>query len=80
MPGLSGMRTPDPRRGAAEGCPRPGARLRAPQKRVGYGTSMNLRVAHSPDSDDAFMFYALSTGKIPTGDLRYEHVLKDIRR
>ncbi len=37
-----------------------------------------LRVAHSPDSDDAFMFYALATGAIATGDLRYEHELSDI--
>ena len=37
-----------------------------------------LRVAHSPDSDDAFMFWALSTGRIETEGLRYEHVLKDI--
>jgi len=37
-----------------------------------------IRVAHSPDSDDAFMFWALATGKIDTGPLRYEHVLKDI--
>jgi len=37
-----------------------------------------IRVAHSPDSDDAFMFYALAAGKIDTGDLRYEHELSDI--
>jgi 1,4-dihydroxy-6-naphthoate synthase len=37
-----------------------------------------IRVAHSPDSDDAFMFYALSEGKIDTGTLRYEHELSDI--
>jgi len=37
-----------------------------------------IRVAHSPDSDDAFMFYALADGKIETGDLRYEHELSDI--
>ena len=37
-----------------------------------------IRVAHSPDSDDAFMFYALSEGKIDTGALRYEHELSDI--
>ncbi len=37
-----------------------------------------IRVAHSPDSDDAFMFYALAEGKIDTGDLRYEHELQDI--
>jgi 1,4-dihydroxy-6-naphthoate synthase len=37
-----------------------------------------IRVAHSPDSDDAFMFYALATGKVDTGDRRYEHELADI--
>ncbi|HEV8132639.1 MAG TPA: MqnA/MqnD/SBP family protein [Acidobacteriota bacterium] len=37
-----------------------------------------IRVAHSPDSDDAFMFYALATGKIDTGDYQVEHILKDI--
>ncbi len=37
-----------------------------------------IQVAHSPDSDDAFMFYALAEGKIDTGDLRYVHELSDI--
>ncbi|HEY8794678.1 MAG TPA: MqnA/MqnD/SBP family protein [Gemmatimonadaceae bacterium] len=37
-----------------------------------------IRVAHSPDSDDAFMFYALAEGKIDTGDLCYVHELQDI--
>jgi 1,4-dihydroxy-6-naphthoate synthase len=37
-----------------------------------------IRVAHSPDSDDAFMFYALANDLIDTGDLRFEHVLSDI--
>jgi len=37
-----------------------------------------IRVAHSPDSDDAFMFYALARNLIDTGDLRFEHVLADI--
>ena len=38
----------------------------------------SIRVAHSPDSDDAFMFYALAAGKIDTGDRRYVHELADI--
>ena len=38
-----------------------------------------VTVAHSPDSDDAFMFYGLATGKIDTGDLKFEHVLEDIQ-
>jgi len=37
-----------------------------------------IRVAHSPDSDDAFMFFALAKDLIDTGDLRFEHVLSDI--
>ena len=37
-----------------------------------------IHVAHSPDSDDAFMFYALATGKIDTGDLEFVHELQDI--
>ncbi len=37
-----------------------------------------IRVAHSPDSDDAFMFYALAKGLIDTGELSFDHVLKDI--
>ena len=37
-----------------------------------------IHVAHSPDSDDAFMFYALAEGKVDTGDLRYVHELSDI--
>ncbi len=40
--------------------------------------SRTIRVAHSPDSDDAFMFYALAEGKIDTGPLRYVHELSDI--
>ncbi|MGE0103751.1 MAG: MqnA/MqnD/SBP family protein [Blastocatellales bacterium] len=38
-----------------------------------------IKVAHSPDSDDAFMFYALATDKFDTGDLHFTHVLKDIQ-
>ena len=37
-----------------------------------------IRVAHSPDSDDAFMFYALAEGKLDTGNLRYVHELSDL--
>src|SRR6476660_10499860 len=38
----------------------------------------DIHVAHSPDSDDAFMFYAMATRKIDTGDLNYKHTLSDI--
>ena len=37
-----------------------------------------IRVGHSPDPDDAFMFYALAKGKIDTGRYRFEHELVDI--
>lgn len=37
-----------------------------------------IRVAHSPDSDDAFMFYGLARGHIDTGDLEFIHELQDI--
>jgi len=39
---------------------------------------MKIAVAHSPDSDDAFMFYGLASGKVPTNGLELEHVLADI--
>ena len=41
-------------------------------------TTRQITVAHSPDSDDAFMFYALATNKIKTGDIKFNHVLSDI--
>lgn len=37
-----------------------------------------IRVGHSPDPDDAFMFHALAKGKIDTGKYRFEHELVDI--
>src|ERR1700753_407137 len=37
-----------------------------------------IRVGHSPDSDDAFMFYALTHDKVDTGGLRFVHQLEDI--
>lgn len=41
-------------------------------------TQREIKIAHSPDSDDAFMFYGLATDKFDTGELRFTHVLKDI--
>ncbi len=38
-----------------------------------------ITVAHSPDSDDAFMFYGLATNKLETPGLKFEHKLKDIQ-
>lgn len=37
-----------------------------------------IHLAHSPDADDAFMFWALANGRIDTGDRRYVHELSDI--
>ncbi len=39
---------------------------------------MKIRIAHSPDSDDAFMFYGLASGRVPSGGFELEHVLSDI--
>src|SRR5215212_5999349 len=41
-------------------------------------STRTIRVAHSPDSDDAFMFYALSQNKLDTGNLCFVHELSDI--
>lgn len=37
-----------------------------------------IRLAHSPDSDDAFMFYALAAGKVDVDGVEYVHELQDI--
>jgi 1,4-dihydroxy-6-naphthoate synthase len=39
----------------------------------------HLLLGHSPDPDDAFMFYGLATGKLDTGRWRFEHILQDIQ-
>jgi 1,4-dihydroxy-6-naphthoate synthase len=39
---------------------------------------MKITVAHSPDSDDAFMFYGLGSGNVPTDGIGVEHLLADI--
>jgi 1,4-dihydroxy-6-naphthoate synthase len=39
---------------------------------------MKLTLGHSPDPDDAFMFYALAHDKLDTGDLQFRHELQDI--
>ena len=41
-------------------------------------TKQLIRVGHSPDPDDAFMFHALANDKIETGEFRFEHELVDI--
>src|SRR6202790_2323713 len=40
---------------------------------------VEIKLAHSPDSDDAFMFYALATHKLATPGYKYTHVLSDIQ-
>jgi 1,4-dihydroxy-6-naphthoate synthase len=40
---------------------------------------VEIRLAHSPDSDDAFMFYALATHKLATPGYKYTHILSDIQ-
>lgn len=42
-------------------------------------TQRTLTLAHSPDPDDAFMFYALAHDKIDTRGYRFEHILQDIQ-
>jgi 1,4-dihydroxy-6-naphthoate synthase len=37
-----------------------------------------MRLGHSPDPDDAFMFYGLAKGLLPSGNYRFEHILQDI--
>lgn len=38
-----------------------------------------LQLGHSPDPDDAFMFYGLAKDKFPTGKWRFQHILQDIQ-
>jgi len=38
-----------------------------------------IRVGHSPDPDDAFMFYGLASGKVKIGGIRIEHAMQDIQ-
>src|SRR5574337_1031829 len=40
---------------------------------------MHIRLAHSPDPDDAFMFYGLACGAVDPGPYTFEHVLADIQ-
>lgn len=38
-----------------------------------------IRVGHTPDMDDAFMFFGIATGAVPTNGFRFEHVIEDIQ-
>lgn len=42
-------------------------------------TEMELTLGHSPDPDDAFMFYGMAAGKVPMDGYRFEHVIEDIQ-
>jgi 1,4-dihydroxy-6-naphthoate synthase len=42
-------------------------------------SQQTLTLGHSPDPDDAFMFYGLAKGLIPTPGFRFEHILQDIQ-
>jgi len=42
-------------------------------------STRNITLGHSPDPDDAFMFYALAKGLIPAQGLSFEHILQDIQ-
>ena len=41
---------------------------------------MEISVGHTPDSDDAFMFYGMFTGKVPSPDFKINHVIEDIEK
>ena len=38
-----------------------------------------MKLGHSPDADDAFMFYAIASGKVTSGEIDFEHVIEDIQ-
>lgn len=40
---------------------------------------MRIRLGHSPDPDDAFMFYGLASGAVDGAPLEFEHILEDIQ-
>jgi 1,4-dihydroxy-6-naphthoate synthase len=48
------------------------------QSRAGESGVPEISIAHSPDSDDAFMFYGLATNKVRVPGLRFTHTLCDI--
>jgi len=42
-------------------------------------SKLKMRLGHSPDADDAFMFYAMAKGKVNSEDVDFEHVIEDIQ-
>jgi len=53
--------------------------LNSPLRQTVSSENARLTLGHSPDADDAFMFDALARGVVPTGGLRFEHILQDIQ-
>ena len=41
---------------------------------------MKITVGHTPDSDDAFMFYGMFTGRVDSPDFEISHVIEDIEQ
>ena len=52
--------------------------MTTPKETPGTAGLIDISIAHSPDSDDAFMFYGLATGKVRVPGYRFSHVLCDI--
>ncbi len=52
--------------------------LPRPAPTVGKGEKQDISLGHSPDPDDAFMFFAIAKNKIPREGLRFDHFLADI--
>lgn len=53
--------------------------MNSPLRQTVSSENARLTLGHSPDADDAFMFDALARGVVPTGGLRFEHILQDIQ-
>ena len=56
----------------------PAARVKGPMRSGTLIETREITIAHSPDSDDAFMFYGLATNKVRVPGLRFTHALCDI--
>src|ERR1700733_4378366 len=59
--------------------PAAGCASRSPSYTHRMVDTFTLRLGHSPDPDDAFMFYGLAKWKLDTGPYRFEHILQDIQ-
>lgn len=74
---MLGSLSPEAHSGRVKECNLPMAGKQAASKTEKEPCEITL--AHSPDSDDAFMFYALATHKLPTPGYKYTHTLSDIQ-